>query len=88
MALVLTRSPGQQIKIGNRMLTLCKIERGSVTLKYDDHMFGFRFFNQEHIEPNVQISVKPATSNSVRVCIEAPREIDIVRTELINRSPR
>lgn len=87
--LVLTRKPGEAIQIGPSIVVeLVSMSRYAAYLKisYPDGVSEQRLLRYESVDlsPGISISIPDIQRGQLRIGITAPREVKVVRTELLS----
>lgn len=90
--LILTRKPGQSIQIGASLLVVTRIERTYVKVRIDglDYQFSLDKKTDSKIGADTVTLLFTKNGyhvdvNSVKIGIQAPSHVNIVRTELLNK---
>lgn len=83
--LVLTRKSGESILVGDQVLKLAYVGGDQVKLELDGIAERVNVGAEMQIAPGVSVKVASIQFRNVRFVFDAPREVAIVRTELIGR---
>jgi len=81
--LVLTRKSGESILVGDQTLRLAYVGGDQVKLELDGIAERVNVGNDMQISPGVSVKVASIQFRNVRFVFDAPREVAIVRTELL-----
>ncbi len=83
--LVLTRKAGESVKVGDQFITVTRVTRANANLMTATprSVHNCAIGDMLILEPGVSITVKAITRGIVRLVFDVPREINIVRQELI-----
>lgn len=88
--LVLTRKAGESVYVGELLVTVTRVTRANANLMTAKPraVHNCAIGDMLILEPGVSITVKAIARGIVRLVFDVPREINIVRQELIeNEQP-
>ena len=91
--LILTRRPGQSILIGDIRVTMMRIRGGEVVIAIQEPrsaeptcIFSARPNQPVEVGATATVMVGRIRGDQIRLCIDAPKEIRVLREELVNNA--